>query len=179
MNDLMLDIETMGTKSFRAIVTIAAVQFDRKTGAIGKEFYKVIDLQSCIDLQLKIDADTLYWWMKQPDEARKKIMEYKEPLPKVLSDLAIWFNSVFNSPNQVSVWGNSARFDLGMLENCYSLCRQNVPWNHWEEMDLRTITNLTQRNKDIKRGTKFEGIKHYAVDDCKHQIKYLTEMLNN
>jgi len=48
--DVMLDLETMGRKSNSALVSIGAVEFNLETGETGKEFYEVIDLQSCLDV---------------------------------------------------------------------------------------------------------------------------------
>ena len=48
---LMLDLETMGTKSNSAIISIGAVEFDILTGKTGREFYRNVSLQSCISLK--------------------------------------------------------------------------------------------------------------------------------
>ena len=71
---LMLDLETMGTKSNSAIISIGAVEFNIQTGETGREFYRNISLQSCIDIGLKVDADTIMWWMQQSDAARNSLI---------------------------------------------------------------------------------------------------------
>jgi len=82
--DVMLDLETMGKKSNAAIVSIGAVEFDIETGKTGREFYKVVDLQSCLDLGLKVEASTIYWWLMQSEAARKRICEKGDDLTNVL-----------------------------------------------------------------------------------------------
>lgn len=49
-----------------------------------------------------------------------------------------------------------------------------VPWKYWAVNDVRTIVDL---KPDVKKNYKFEGTKHSSVDDCKHQIGYLSETL--
>jgi len=71
--DVMLDLETMGRKSNSAIVSIGAVEFNIETGETGREFYAVIDLNSCLDFGLKVQADTIYFWLQQNQAARDAI----------------------------------------------------------------------------------------------------------
>jgi DNA polymerase III epsilon subunit-like protein len=173
-NDLMLDLETMGTKSYSAIVSLAAVPFNMETGQVSdKFFYQVVELQSCLDLNLRINADTLYWWLSKDKEAQQHISGgFKKPLKEVLELFNRFFMESLTDPGKATVWGNSAKFDCGILENCYQVAKLKQPWNTWEEADHRTMVN--KYGQDIKKSIKFEGIKHYPVDDCKYQIKVLT-----
>ena len=79
---LMLDIETMGNESFSSIVSIGAVEFDINTGKTGKGFYTNVDLQSCINLGLIINASTVMWWLKQNEQARKDMRAQKKSIRK-------------------------------------------------------------------------------------------------
>lgn len=72
---LMLDIETMGNESFSSIVSIGALEFDIETGKTGKEFYVNVDLQSCMDLGLIVNASTIMWWLNQNEQARKDLTD--------------------------------------------------------------------------------------------------------
>ena len=44
MKHIMIDLETMGNKSYSAIVSIGAVKFDIKTGETGETFYRNVNL---------------------------------------------------------------------------------------------------------------------------------------
>lgn len=72
MNQVMIDLETMGTSTNSAIMSIGAVVFDIKSGNIGNKFEVHIDLNSSIKAGFDIDADTIYWWLKQNKDAQKK-----------------------------------------------------------------------------------------------------------
>ena len=90
-NHLMLDLETMGNKSFSSFVSIGAVFFDMATGETGAEFHIKVDLGSCLEAGLKVDASTIYWWLKQSDAARKGIYEGdKKTLHYALGVLSTW-----------------------------------------------------------------------------------------
>ena len=160
---LMLDLETMGNKSFAAIVAIAAVEFDLETGETGRSFHRNITLASALNLGLKIDASTLEWWLGQSDEARKCILVNAENITTVLDEFRLWLLGDYQ------VWGNGARFDMGILANAYELRGTTIPWNHSKERDVRTLVSFAP---EVKKDTVFAGIPHNPVDDCLHQIKY-------
>lgn len=167
----MVDIETMGTGVNSSILSIAAVKFDLDTGFTGDEFYVKIDLQSCLDKGLEMNANTVVWWMRQSEEARKELFQDKggNLLPALVD-----FKKVFNEKSLV--WGNSARFDLGVLENAFNKCEMDIPWRFYNERDVRTLVSF---RPEIKREAVFEGVPHNALDDCKHQIKYCSEIWND
>jgi len=175
MNNLMLDLETFGKKAGAAIVSIAAVQFDLATGKTGKTFYQNIDLQSCLNAGLKVSGDTVMWWMKQEEKARRKLTENTLDIQRALSAFNEFIDSIpideFAEYNDLGlkIWGNSARFDLGILEVAYTALKAEAPWKYYNERDVRTLVSFAP---EIKQNMTFEGVPHDALADCYHQIKY-------
>jgi hypothetical protein len=168
MKHLMIDIETLGTKPGSVILSIAAVAFDIKTGDIGSIFHQNIDIDTCIESGLKMEKSTIIWWLNQTKEAQHQITQHTgNPLKNVLRRFGMWISDY--TPKDVEVWGNSARFDLGILEAAYTSCKMRLPWEHFNERDVRTLVMFAP---EIKEQLQFEGVKHYPIDDCKHQIKY-------
>ena len=167
--DVMLDLETMGNKSNAAIVSIGAVEFNLETGEIGDEFYDVIDLQSCLDMGLKVNGSTIYWWLQQSEEARKRICEKGGELSVVLQRFSYWMKE---RTYRVKIWGNGARFDIGLLEDAYVACQLQTPWYFRSEMDVRTLVAF---KPEIKATYPTIGVEHDPIDDCKHQIGYCHE----
>lgn len=170
MNNLMLDLETMGVNPGCAIVSIGAVQFDLNTGKLGEKFYTSVDLKSCVDAGLKIEPDTLMWWLKQSDQARNKLYEGK----LVLEDALIKFQHFLKSREIDTLWGNSASFDCSILKACYSVLDKEAfkgtePWNVFNEKCYRTITKLFPANLTKKDATKA----HDPIYDCEYQIANL------
>ena len=88
LNDVMLDLETIGQHSNAVIVSIGAVFFNPLTGNIGAEFYQVIDIEDAMKYG-EVDGSTLKWWMKQNDDARS-IFNTNDTMP--LKDALLEFN---------------------------------------------------------------------------------------
>lgn len=166
--DVMLDLETLGNKSNSALLSIGAVEFNIETGETGREFYKVIDLQTCLDVGLIINASTFYWWMQQNQTARDAICNDKKfALGTVLHMFSAWMKDCIQG---IEIWGNGARFDIGIMEDAYVACGyQKMPWDFRSERDVRTLVSFAP---DIKANHPFTGTVHHPIDDCKHQIRY-------
>lgn len=172
MNHLMIDIETLGNKPGAVILSIGAVEFDLKTGKIGAIFHQNIDIDSCIELGLKMDKSTVLWWLNQSKEAQETITQHTGNAVRNVLRSFIHFCNDYNFQN-LKVWGNSARFDLGILQGAFDACNLPMPWQYYNECDVRTLVMFAP---EIKEAMIFEGIKHYPIDDCKHQIKYCSEI---
>lgn len=168
MKHLMLDIETMGTESFSSIVSIGALEFDIETGKTGKEFYVNVDLQSCIDLGLIVNASTIMWWLNQNEQARKDLTERTTiSIKQALSEFADFCNKDYQ------IWGNSPRFDCGILQNAYNKAGIPIPWDFRKERCVRTLVSF---NPSIKDNCKMKGTAHNALSDCYYQVGYCSEI---
>lgn len=167
MNNIMLDIETMGTGQNAAILSIGACYFDPLTGDIGETFHEQINLDSYGE----IDASTVIWWMKQDDEARSKFYDNGKArhINEVLQDFA-----KFVKPKS-QVWGNGIAFDNVKIDNTYRNRGLKTPWDLWNDRDVRTMVELGKiKGVDPKRDLPFEGVKHDALADSIHQAKYVS-----
>jgi hypothetical protein len=178
MKGVMVDIETLGNKVDSVMLSISAVQFNEITGETGSEFHMDISPESCIEAGLKMNPDTVMWWFKQNEEARMKMVEVYEgnsmyQLATVLDEFNNWINNNFDE-DEVELWGNSNRFDLGII--CKSMDAVGVKpiWKHWNEKDVRTLSGIIPR---FKKEEVFTGVKHYGIDDCKFQIAYCSKVM--
>lgn len=164
----MIDIETLGTKPGCPILSLGAVEFDTRTGKTGKKFYENLSLKSNLEEKLKIDPDTLKWWFSQSYEARNVLFKNEIDLKNALDLFSEFVNFKYE------VWGNSARFDFGILEYAYNKIKMPLPWYFWQENDVRTISKL---RPEIKKNFIHRDTKHIALSDCYRQIGYLTKTL--
>lgn len=173
LGHVMVDIETLGNSSHSVICSIAAVEFNLATGSLGREFNSRIKISSSLELGLKVDASTLEWWMMQDQEARELLFKGGEDGVKDINLVLTEFFNFIQSLGSTSlqVWGNSARFDLGILENAFHLIKMELPWRFSKERDVRTLVSFAP---DVKESFVFNGIKHDALSDCYHQIGYCT-----
>tara|TARA_B110000196_G_C20890767_1_gene541176 strand:+ start:144 stop:701 length:558 start_codon:yes stop_codon:yes gene_type:complete len=174
MNDVMLDIETLGNGSNAALVSIGAVGFDLSTGELGAEFNMKIDIETSTKYG-DMDASTIKWWFKQSDKAQQVFNARAFGLNTVLRKFTMWLADNFDE-KYVKVWGNGSGFDNVILANAYKSTNMIIPWKHWNDRDVRTIVDLGRaiKNIDPKATMQFEGIQHDALDDAKHQAKYVS-----
>ncbi|EPB2926093.1 3'-5' exoribonuclease, partial [Escherichia coli] len=168
---LMIDLETMGKNPDAPIISIGAIFFDPQTGDMGPEFSKTIDLDTAGGV---IDRDTIKWWLKQSREAQSALLTDEIPLDDALLQLREFIDE--NSGEFfVQVWGNGANFDNVILRRSYE--RQGIPcpWRYCNDRDVRTIVELGKTiDFDARTVIPFEGVRHNALDDARHQAKYVT-----
>ena len=164
MNKIMLDLETMGNSANSAIIAIGAVRFDNDK--LLDEFYTVVDLQSCLDNGLEMNADTVLWWMQQSEQARNQFKRKGEQVDVVLDDFSKWMRS------RAEVWGNGAAFDNAILANAYKKLGKEQPWAFWNDRCYRTMKSLYPEVKIQRQGTY-----HNALDDAKSQAEHLIRIL--
>ena len=161
MNHLMIDLETMGNKPNAPVVSIGAVFFEPSTGELGEEFYRVVSLKSSMD--------------GGAEEARKAICD-KDAIS--ISAALIKLNTFIldnTDIDKVQVWGNGATFDNVILRANYE--REFLPciWKFWNDRDVRTIVELGRAiGINPRRDIPFEGDRHNALADAKHQAKYVS-----
>ena len=176
MINVMTDLESMGKGSHAAIAAIGACFFDPTKGVIGKTFYQPVDIESATDAGLVIDANTVKWWMKQSDEARELFRKKAYPLDTALQDFADFIEDNCPNKDDVQVWGNGAAFDNVILRNAFGAARIPVPWEFWNDRDVRTMVELGREvlGIDPKNDIPFEGVKHHALNDAIHQARYVS-----
>ncbi|AQW72570.1 3'-5' exoribonuclease [Escherichia coli] len=168
---LMIDLETMGKNPDAPIISIGAIFFDPQTGDMGPEFIKTVDLETAGGI---IDRNAIKWWLKQSREAQSAILVDEIPLDDALLQLREFIDE--NSGEFfVRAWGNGANFDNVILRRSYE--RQGIPcpWRYYNDRDVRTIVELGKALEfDARAAIPFEGVPHNALDDARHQAKYIS-----
>ncbi len=170
-NHLSVDLETMGKNPDAPITSIGAIFFDPQTGDMGPEFSKTIDLDTAGGV---IDRGTIKWWLKQSREAQSAILTDEIPLDDALLQLREFIDE--NSGEFfVQIWGNGANFDNVILRRSYE--RQDIPcpWRYCNDRDVRTMVALgLVMDFDARTTIPFEGERHNALNDARHQAKYVS-----
>jgi len=161
----MLDIETLGIEPGAAILSIGACTFD--TEGVGETFEVSVDLESCQARGLKIDADTLQWWLTQ-DEAARDVLTGGAALPTALSEL----RHFLDTNDYDELWANSPKFDMAHLEAAYDALGWMVPWDFYELRDVRTVQALPGAVEIEQDGTT-----HDALDDAVYQAREVAATL--
>lgn len=166
--DVMVDLETPGKRAGCGILSIGACTFKE-----DKTFIANISRISYLDAGLKEDQDTLNWWDKQDRNVYDQAFNGKTPLVIALGNFSDWLSSLGVPKAKVYVWGNSAKFDLGILEAAYAACDMKYPIDYRNERCYRTLKNLYFNIKPME----FAGNKHDALHDALNQAEHASMIL--
>ena len=180
--DIMIDIETLSTRSDAAILSIGAVKFDLATGAVSDPFLVSIDPTSYDEQQMfDIDNDTVAWWKKQGKTAQKALEINRVATVFLALDRLIEYfedNGFDAKDNESHVWARGPQFDLTILRHAARMAygkESDAPWMFYQERDVRTFLDA----KGYQRWSKLPAscddlIAHRADHDA---IKQAYEML--
>lgn len=171
-SNLMIDIETLGTRPNAPILSIGAAFFAPGTGEIGPTFYRAIDPANAFLFGVP-DGDTFKWWMGQADAARRDVTSGSALLADALTDLSK-FGSGVCQWKDVEVWANDPDFDVTILTYAYHrVLSQLPPWRFWNTRSCRTIAAISGKRPPKIGGN---GTYHNALDDAVHQAKWVSDM---
>ena len=140
--DIMIDLETLATSTDAAILTIGAVKFDPLgrdlTDPAMDSFYLKVDLDSCNDIGLVTNDDTIAWWAQQSKEAQEEVFGEGNRVP--IRDA---FDQLYKFCwGAKRVWSNGSVFDIMICEHVFKKLNKAVPWKFWEVRDVRTIFDI-------------------------------------
>jgi exodeoxyribonuclease VIII len=182
MKDIMLDLETLGNKENPVIIQLSAIQFDIKTGEIGKIFNYLINPMSCKTEGLEVSKSTVEWWLSQNTELVKEVLGKSIieglNLKEVLNRFSNYLEIIRANEGSLNVWGNGILSDNLWIQSAYKACNINPSIYYNEHKDVRTLVDLSRNLLivDVKKEIVFAGNQHNALDNCKHQIKYCSEI---
>jgi hypothetical protein len=173
---ISIDIETMSTAPNAAIASIGACRFDLPGAGIGDwigdTFHVHVSLANCQRHGLAIDASTVLWWIGREEDAKEALFcgqHDAAPLVTALEALTHFIDSTeINSNEPPTIWANGASFDLPILANAYRAVGLPLPWNYWDERDLRTLKSLAPEFR-----IEHAGIAHHALDDAVKQARMI------
>ena len=161
--DIMLDLESLGTRPDCAILTLGAVKFDPFTpDAFGDSLYFRIDVDEQLALGREIQQDTLNWWARQADDVREEALgeEGRVSLETMYRDLNRFCVGVEN------IWCQGPAFDIVILENIYRQQGWPTPWQFWQIRDSRTLFGVHGDPRE-----KGKAGLHNALEDCVSQAQ--------
>jgi hypothetical protein len=165
----MLDFETFSTGKRPVICQIGACYFDLGTGEVGETFKLNVDAQSSLQAGASMELSSVYWWLAQSEEARQSIL--KEPRIDIREAMTQLNDFLADADN---IWSH-ATFDFVLMSETLKLLNIKPKFSFRSARDIRTLVSLSKLTvKSIPR----EGTHHDALDDCKHQAKYVSAAYN-
>jgi len=170
--DIMIDLETLATSTDAAILTIGAVKFDPFGMDVEEpamdSFYVKVDIDSCHEIGLVTNDDTIAWWANQSKEAQEEAFS-----PDNRIHIADAFNQLYKFCwGAKRVWSNGAAFDVVICETVFKRINKAVPWNFWQVRDVRTAFDLGINPH------RPPVLKHHALEDAWNQAVGIQNVYN-
>ncbi len=171
--NVTFDTETLGKNSKAPIVQIAAVAFDNQ-GRVLDSMVAACDINT-IPKGLIIDKSTLKWWFGQMADNPKlaPVMSGHLPHKEMMNKFRVWVKEMEEIAKEhkesVFYWSH-ASFDPAIVKSNLAVHNLPDPIFYRNHMDIRTLNTLAGEIT-LKR----EGNFHNALDDCKHQAKYIAQ----
>jgi len=161
--DIMLDLESLGTRPDCAILTLGAIKFNPYVlDDFGDSLYLRIDVDEQLALGREVQEDTLQWWMKQAEDVREEALGEgnRVSLESMYKQLNRFVVGVTN------IWCQGPAFDIVILENIYRQCGWPTPWQFWQIRDSRTLFGVHGDPRE-----KGKAGLHNALEDCVSQAQ--------
>ncbi len=175
MNDIMIDLETLGTGDNAAIIQIGAVRFDPNEDLDSRDRARFQEniRWSCAGFG-EIEPDTVLWWNQQDPGVRARVYEQKDALP--LRDAIGKFHEWAHYHIPIgNIWANSPDFDLRLLRQaCSRFAYVPYPFEFRNHRDMRTLVKELGVPEDEP---KFIGFEHDALDDAIHQAYWVVNIM--
>jgi len=173
---IMIDLETLGRRPGSVVVEVGMVGFTAGNPCEWARVFR-IDIQSCLNHGMKVDADTLVWWMEQSDEARRTVFSDStgfdpRPLAVHLKTAAHDIHDLLSGFEGAFVWGNGAGFDLPILSELLHRAHVETPWHYPKERCYRTVNGLFPNVAFFPR----DGVLHSALADARYQAARLVQL---
>jgi hypothetical protein len=181
--DITIDLETLSTSNNPVILQLAAVAFNIETGVVYRKYNMYISLKSCLDVGLRIDANTLEWWTRQDNNLFQQVLSGKKQLKQTLNDFNKWLTSVTienqSTKEQIHLWGNGILADNTWLKSAYEACDMIYPIHFLNDRDIRTLLEIAAKRadistNDIRNKIPQQGEKHNALNDALYASKLIS-----
>ncbi len=173
MNNVMIDLETLGVTPNSIILSIGAVEFDQFN--LGDVFHMGIDYNDQVKLGMHVDASTAMWWIGQEQGAQQALMKITAGALS-LSVVLAKFAATFKNWGKKRLWCNGASFDIPILVAAHKKANIIQPWRYSNEMDMRTIKGLFGKDAWNLHAEK-PTVAHDGLADAIAQARSLQRVL--
>lgn len=178
----VIDIETLGQGADAVICSIAVVVVDLGGLVVVDEFYCRVDHNQ---VNRSRSEGTLAFWEQQRQESPAAWDELFNPagqrlfITSALELLATFLLKAFGRIEDVQLMGNGSEFDNVILAHAYEQWGMAQPWHFRGNQSLRTAVWMGRAllGIDPKYQLPFDGVRHHALHDARHEATYLIAIL--
>lgn len=179
--DVMVDIETLGTKPDSTVFQIAAAVFDIKTGELQETFNMTADI-SCS--KPVVDGSTIKWWLETDKELFAKLLSSGNCSEDYMfQQFHVWMEELAKK-GDIRLWGNGILFDNNFIRTHFEMSGLKYPVKYNNDRDVRTILQLVAdklscTEKELKEKFRPEDCHdHDAFDDVRKQVQLVSGCYN-
>jgi len=175
--NVMLDLETAGTKPGAPILSIGATSFfpgDAFRQHIRTQFYEKILYHESLVLGFTSEIETLAWWDKQDKSVREEAFSGLSSPAHVLQCFTAYLRDLGGN---ILLWGNGSDFDNVLLAAYYHRLRMTLPWDFRGNRCYRTLKGMPRVVIPAKPAPV--GHAHNSLDDAINQANHAELILNN
>ena len=162
MPDVMLDLETLGTRPGCVILTLGAVKFDPFSNTLGDGLYVRPDVDEQLARGREAQEETMAWWMTQAEDVREEALGTEGRIP--VESMYRQLNRFLVGTN--NIWCQGPAFDMVILEDLYRQYGWPTPWQFWQISDSRTLFKVHGDPREKNKA----GL-HNALEDCISQAQ--------
>lgn len=168
--DVMLDLETLGTKPGCVVLQVGAIAFRRQGGAIVATFERTIDVGSSLLDGLTIDPETVTWWGQQAAEVRASVFGVGDRLRLVTRAFRQFWNAA-GCDRESCLWVRGADFDPPIWAAALKAGDGfDPPWRYNKVRDMRTALDVARFDH---AALPTVAMKHTALADAGHDLDCL------
>ena len=171
--NVMVDIETVGTKPGCGILSIGACTFGVPEGTLKECFYIQISEFSLHDRDFIFEPATIDWWRKQPHEAFAEAFSGTVNIEQAMLAFRNFIETWMKTHN-VLLWGNGSDFDVVILRAAFDKLGLEFTLPYYNHRCFRTLKNLFP---NIKSEVAPVGLKHTAIADAINQANHAEAIL--
>lgn len=145
---LMIDLETLSLSNAAVVMQIGWAAFDPHAEGIIASGAHSLNAKEQLERGRELSYSTFDWWMRQPDDARLKLLNRTshDTMPELLET----FVRNFDWTSIEGVWANGILFDLAILVDLFGQYDVSIPWHYRSPRDFKTLRALRPNLKSPK-----------------------------
>ena len=168
MAHIMLDIETLSTAQNALVLSVGVVWF------CEKRIIQTHHIKNRISTATgDVSKDTVMWWLKQSDEARKAITEPQKGVVEMSEyNLVQELRDILCNYSVDTIWSQGS-FDQIIIESLMlrnGVDKTQLP-KYYKWRDLRTVRKLLAIDNEVR-----PKVQHNALEDAVAQVKTLQDI---
>ncbi len=173
--EIMIDLETLDTRSRSVILSVGAVRFVEGDETFRETFYERLELDPQFEHGRTVSQRTLQWWKGQDAAVRDEALA---PDDRMFPFTAIHKLGLFIGETR-PIWANGPSFDCILWETLCADFHVEPPWLHNEVRDMRTLREESGLPRDWEPLLTLNDVglleEHHPVYDCMVQIGIVRE----